>query len=330
MKLIFEGLLTLAAWTIGAQTSGEAHGRQVEAPAKTGVERHVVLGSRVSLAPPAGHAQGKGFVGYQWKELNASLVIVELPAAYVFASRGFGPAQLKNKGMTGIESVDTKFGVHDGKLIHATQRVDDQDYEKWIAVFGDDKHTVAITVSLPDALSDEVSLGFKNALTGATWDPKLAIDPFATHPWTVETPSGLKLATTISANIMFTETGDPMQLPRADMAHLVIVPSVGDVKLTDAREFAENRVRTLPTIQGVEFERSAEFTAGGRTGWEIVAKATAADGGREVVFHLVLLVGDTDYVKFESQAPIEKRDTWLPRLRACAASWKLKPPPEQK
>src|SRR5690606_14791482 len=41
---------------------------------------HVLVpGTRVRLAPPAGHEAGRGFLGYQWPESATSLMVLEMP-----------------------------------------------------------------------------------------------------------------------------------------------------------------------------------------------------------------------------------------------------------
>ena len=293
-------------------------------------ERRVVPGTRVWLAPPAGHAPGNGYFGYQWADLGASLIVAELRAPSAEMVAGFDAENLAKQGMTLLEATDAKFGQHKGKLIHATQRANGALYEKWLAVFGDEKRTVLITVNLPDALDDELAAQFKAAVLGAVWDPTLQVDPFAVLPWTITQPQGLAFATNIGPTLLFTEDGEPVQKDKPASARLLVGPSAGEAKIADARKFAESRVRKLPGMAGLELESSVEFSAGGRTGWEIVARATDRDSGQELLLHQVLLVGQSDYVLFVGQCAREQRDTWLPRFQACAASWKLKPPPEQK
>lgn len=311
----------------GFQTALPApHAAQVQ----TNDERRVVPGTRVSLTPPAGHAPGSGFFGYQWADSGVSLIVAELRAPSAEMVAGFDAENLAKQGMTLLEAVDAKFGQHKGKLVHATQRANGVLYEKWLAVFGDEKRTVLITLNLPDALDDELAAKFKAAVQGAVWDPTLQVDPFALLPWTIARPQGLEFATNIGPTLLFTEDGEPVQKDKPASARLIVGPSAGEAKIADARAFAESRARKLPGMADLEFESSVEFAAGGRTGWELVARATDRDSGQELLIHQVLLVGKSDYVLFVGQCAREQRETWLPRLRACAASWKLKPPPEQK
>lgn len=287
-------------------------------------------GTRVSLAPPAGHAPGSGFFGYQWADSGVSLIVAELRAPSAEMGAGFDAENLAKQGMTLLEATDAKFGQHKGRLVHATQRANGVLYEKWLAVFGDEKRTVLITLNLPDALDDERAAQFKAAVQGAVWDPTLQVDPFALLPWTIARPQGLEFATNIGPTLLFTEDGEPVQKDKPASARLIVGPSAGEAKVADARKFAESRIRKLPGMADLELESSVEFAVGGRTGWELVARATDRDSGQELLLHQVLLVGQSDYVLFVGQCAREQRDTWLPRFQACAASWKLKPPPEQK
>lgn len=323
------GLFVLAASTAALASelsNNELHTAAQASPQESSDQRKLVPGTRVRLAPPPGHSPGKGFLGYQWEETGASLLILEMPAPYAEVGAGFDAEGMAKKGMTLLEASDARFGVHEGKLVHATQRAQGVEFEKWMAVLGDERRTVMITANFPQVLAEELSAPFKEALLGATWDPKLEIDPFEILPWTITAPKGLKFAANMGTTLIFTENGEVDQKATPASPRLMVSPSIGNAKIVDARKFAESRLRKLPGFGSLELESSTEFSAGGRAGWEIVATAVDEPSGVEIVLHQILLVGDGEYHLFVAQSGREQRETWLPRFRACAASWKLKAP----
>src|SRR5881396_1220239 len=59
------------------------------------------VNSRVGLVPPAGFAPSAKFPGFESPELNAAILIVELPAeAFAELEKGFTDEALKTRGMT--------------------------------------------------------------------------------------------------------------------------------------------------------------------------------------------------------------------------------------
>ena len=75
----------------------------------------LVPGTRVRLAPPAGHQPGRGFLGYQWPETSASLIVIEMPGPYAEASTGFEEKRLAKAGMKLVESSEAKISGRDGR-----------------------------------------------------------------------------------------------------------------------------------------------------------------------------------------------------------------------
>jgi hypothetical protein len=294
-------------------------------------EKVLVPGTRVKLAPPAGHAPGRGFLGYQWPESGASLIVVEVPGPYAEVAEGFGDEKkLAKNGMKLIEASDVKVGGREGRLIHLRQKSQGILFRKWLAVFGDEKRTVMLNAVFPDDLEGDLPAALKAALLGAEWDPSLEVDPFAPLPWTLARPEGLSFAGNLGTALLYTEDGEVAQKVNPTSARLTISPSMGEVDVGDARTFAEKRIQKLPLFRNLEIESSSAFEAGGRKGWEIVAKARHGKEPVELLIHQVLLVGEGEYHLIVAQCARDQRDTWLPRFRACASTWKLKEAPEVK
>jgi hypothetical protein len=179
----------------------------------------------------------------------------------------------------------------------------------------------------PSVLDAQCSAPLKAALLGAEWDTKLEIAPYVVLPWTIAKPEGLRFAGNLGTNLLYTEDGEFVQKDKPASARFVVGPSIGKVQTGEPRRMAETRLRQLPQIgEKLEIESSTAFDVAGRSGWEIVAKARDTKNALDVSVHLVLLVGESEYMLFTGQCAHASRDTWLPRWRACAKSWKPKEP----
>lgn len=324
-------IATLAVLLVGAIPPEAAFPREDPAPAVR-AEKILVPGSRVRLAPPAGHEAGRGFLGYQWPDSAASLIVLEMPGPCAEVVRGFDEKGLAKGGMKLIEASDARIDGRDARLFLVSQESHGIRFRKWIAIFGDAQRTVMLNAVFPEELAGGLPAALKAALLAAAWDPTLEVDPFAVLPWTLARPEGLRFAGNIGTSLLYTEDGEVVQKDKPASARIVVSPSMGVVDVANARTFAEKRVRALPFGQDLEVESSVDFAAGGRKGWEIVAKARIGKDGPELLVHQVLLVGEGEYHLFVAECGRAQRDTWLPRFRACAASWKLKdaPPAEPK
>lgn len=297
------------------------------APVETST-RLLVPGTRVRLTPPPGHAPGQGFFGFQWEKAGASLVVTEFPGPYAQVSAAFDKAELAKKGMKLRELRDVKLDGRAAKLASVSQTERDIQFSKWMLLTGDEKSSVMLVATFPTEYEDQLSAKLESALLGASWDPNLEVDPFAVLPWTIDKPLGLKFASQMGTALIFTEDGQASQKDKPTSPRLLIAPSMGQTTVTDARAFAERRLRQMPNLTDLEIQSSFEFSAGGRKGWELCAKATDKSNDVALFVHQVVLVGDDEYHLFLGQCGYEARETWSPRFRDCAKSWKLKSPPK--
>jgi hypothetical protein len=118
-----------------------------------------------------------------------------------------------------------------------------------------------------------------------------------------------------------------VQKEKPESARLFVGPSMGKVDVGDPRKLAETRARQIPEIgKSLEHESSTALDVAGRKGWEIVAKARDPKRDLDLAVYLVMLVGEGEYMLFTGQCAHANRDTWLPRWRACARSWKPREP----
>lgn len=287
-------------------------------------QRSVVPGTRVRLIPPAGHAAGRGFLGYQWEDSAASLMVMEMPGDFATTVAGFDEKGLAKGGMKLLETSSVKLEGRDARLFLVSQTSQGIAFKKWMVVTGDAKRTVLMTASFPEELEGELPQALKQALLGAEWDPKLEVDPFAPLTWTIATPQGLRFAGNLGTSLIYTEDGEMVQKDKPAVARLSVSPSMGTVEVGDIQSFAEKRWKQLPYGKGFAWEGSQAFESPLRKGWEIVGKYTDPKQGIAIQVQQLILVGEGEYHIFVGQCAGAQAETWLPRWRECAKSWKPK------
>jgi hypothetical protein len=302
--------------------------RPVEDPPPPAGKLILVPGTRVYVAPPAGHAPGRGYLGFTWPEDGSSLAIKEMRGAYADSVKDMNAESLARNGMTVLSTAEVEISGRPARLCHVTQKQRDLTVRKWLAATGDDKRTLLLTAAYVDVLDGKLSEPMKNALLGAVWDPSLDVDPFVIVPWSIEKPAGMRFADQTGMMFVFTEDGDPATEATPGKAQVSVGPVLGEIPVADLRSATEEKARKLAQVgETLEIESSAALDAGGRKGWEVVGKARA--GEAPVLVHVVVLTGPGDHVLLTGQCALDRRETWLPTLRASARSWKLRPKPAE-
>ena len=86
-------------------------------------ENHKLIpGTKCSIIPPKGFVLSTDFNGFQNPDIGASIMIVELPAAYQSVNAGFTEAALKSQGMTLLDMQTVDFNNSKAKLIKVSQQ----------------------------------------------------------------------------------------------------------------------------------------------------------------------------------------------------------------
>ncbi len=124
-----------------------------------------VVGTHVSLIPPAGFTPSTQFPGYQFESLGSSIMITELPGPFAEASAGFSkPSELMKRGMSVLDKKEVKSNGQNGLLVKVEQNAYGTDYLKWLLIFGDEKEAVIITATFPKQYESELSEKMKASI----------------------------------------------------------------------------------------------------------------------------------------------------------------------
>jgi len=296
-----------------------------------------VPGTRVRLAPPAGHVPGPTFRGYEWPGTSTSLSIHEAREIVGHVLAEFDASRLREHGATLVDQARATFGEYKGRLLRVRFDQRGVPMERWIAVVGTLDRTAVLFASYAEQDADLWRDTMKATLLGATWNPAVDFDPLESLPWTVEPPGGLVFAEVVETTVVFAEDEDLRSADPAD-AWTLVRPVRRHAENADLRTFAEAAVRKFE-MERLDVDQTAPIEIGGRAGWEILARCKETTTEAEVILglyrkpkpesllHQIVLVDAEQYVQITSKCTIDSREAWLPRFRACAASWKPRPDP---
>jgi len=290
-------------------------------------ERVIVAGTHVKLRPPAGFVPAVGFTGFHLPDLGVSILVTEIPGPFAEVAKGTDEKGLRRSGMMLISRSDATISGRTGLLIHASQSMQDVEYEKWMAVFGDDKHTVMVVAAFPKILAPGQSDALKRVVLDSEWDPTLAVDPFADLDWTVEVSKELLFAGRMQKVLTFNVEGSiPAKDPNQPM--LIVAPSVDDTPIDDLQNYAEKRLRQTALLKKFEIQRSAAVKVAGFDAWEIVASAEHEKSKTPNHLYQLMIVRPEGYILVQGRCTQEAAKQFAPLFEKGARSWKPKPRPE--
>lgn len=255
-----------------------------------------IVGTKVSIIPPAGFEHSPNFLGMQQVESGSSIVIAEIPVPYATAAREMDGKLLLSKGVE-VETVDS-IQLNGSSAILATgmQMSRIGMFGKVILLFGNDSQSVIVTGAYPQELE---SLGeqIKRSILTSVFEPRKVVDPFESMDYRIDpSETKLKFAKSFMNSLIYTIDGlVPTASP--DKTSLTVTKSFSPVDVEDRKLFAINRVKQI--TKKVKPIRSIEpVTIDGIEGFEVLTSARSPITGEEEVVYQVILFSDGFYYIF--------------------------------
>src|SRR5687768_14841330 len=165
-----------------------------------------VAGTSVALAPPAGFVPSNRFPGFERADLQASLMVTEIPGPVADVSRGMTADGLATRGMTLISSTRRLVDGRQSLLLKVSQPAGGMTVHKWMLVSGDAKATVMIVGTFPKEYEPEIGDAMRESVLTARWAVAGAPpDHFEGLSFRVSPTPSLKIAGRMSNMLMLTE-----------------------------------------------------------------------------------------------------------------------------
>ena len=279
-----------------------------------------VPGSSVSLEPPPGFTASSRFAGFERADLQASIMVTEIPGPFASVTGGMNAAGLATRGMTLIASGRTQVDGKQALLLYVSQSAGGIEYVKWMLSAGDAKGTVMIVATFPKSAEAELGGALRASVLSARWTAAAAPDPFEGLPFRVAATASLKIAGRMNNLLLMTESGS-MQPRGPGSAVFMIGSSVAPVQITDLAGFAEARARQTKQLRNLQISRHGSVTVAGSVAHELIAQGTDQASGRAVALYQVLLPEDGGYVLMQGLVATSRAAAMIPEFRTAAQSY---------
>jgi hypothetical protein len=269
------------------------------------------INSRVGLVPPAGFAPSAKFPGFENPELNAAILIVELPAeAFAELEKGFTNEALKARGMT--VAAREALTVADGRGVFVAGPQES----------GGQKRYEAVMIATASGITTVVSVQMLEA-THATLTDAMLRDSLKTLAVRKEVPDAERLSVLPyklgnlagfriirsgrdGAAILTEGPNDAVEAVAQPFMIIGIAP--GQAPKPEERDtFARRIFSTAPGIKDVKIIRAEPLRMGRANGYEIVAEAKDLKSDVDVTTVQWLRFGSSGYMQMLG---IARRTTW--------------------
>lgn len=262
-------------------------------------EHQQISGTSIFLIPPADFLPATNFSGFQEESISASILLVEIPASFDEATKGFSDERFKAQGVDVKKTEEIMVNGDPGLLLTAEQSAYGTTFSKYLLVFGDDQNTYMLNSSFPKEL-EEFKDKMLASLLSVVVDADLKADPLAAVPFSVDA-EGTKLQFAISMTGMLLYTVDG-KVPTAseDKTTFIVGPSLGAVLSINRKQTAISRLEQMPYSDlTYEEDQIEEVEIDGMSGYAIVAegrsKAQGADTETKDLIYQVMLFHDEGY-----------------------------------
>jgi hypothetical protein len=288
------------------------------APAGALAQPREVIGTSITLEPPAGFTQAERFSGFGQEATLASIMVTELPGAFSEMDARLTPEALAEGGMT-VRSADSlTVGGRPGRLFALTQQVDGVAFEKWVLIFGDDDGTAFVTGAYPRESAATLSEPIRLAVLSARRSGRPVGDPFEGIGFWIDPGSRLRIAERMGNTLAINDTGT---LPNADAGapFLVVGSSINEVELDDVEAFSRTRAARLgDKVRLSAITGGGPVTIDGGAGWELFADVVQIDDEMPIRMYQVVIPEGNHYILVQAFVDEARAAEFIPEFQAIA------------
>jgi hypothetical protein len=281
-----------------------------------------VPGTSVALAAPAGFVPSSRFPGFERADLQASIMVTEIPGPVADVARGMTAEALATRGMALISSTGQLVDGRQALLLKVSQTAAGMTVHKWMIVSGDTRTSVMIVGTFPREHDADIGEALKKSLMTTRWAVTDAPpSPFEGLSFRISPTPSLKIAGRMSNMLMLTESG--RMGPQGPAAALFVVgTSIGSVELRDLPAFAVARASQTKQLKDLRVSDQGTITIAGETGYQLVASGTDITTGRLVTLYQVVLRDPHGYVLMQGMVASTRAAALLPEFRKAAQTFR--------
>lgn len=226
--------------------------------------------------------------GYRDESRDASLLIFELESPFDQARQRLEPGALAQRNLSYVDEKPVRIDEVPGVLVHATQISEDGSrYAKLMALVGDDRRSIMLVATYPQASADHFALAMEESLLSAQFEPDSRPDVMGGLPMRIDPTRSFTFHQRTDTTITFVlkdGSGDSSR-PRAKFV-AGFEPLQTD--MTDRRLIAEDRLAHMLGVRDVLIHESHYANVAGMPAYEIVATAILNDRDVPCIIHQTL------------------------------------------
>ena len=252
-----------------------------------------IRGSKVSMIPPNDFTVATNFMGFQQEDTNSSIMVLDFPTSYTTVIKGFTKENFEKAGLK-MEAVDTlTLNNKPAILVRGVQFIYEQNYTKYILVFGSETETIMINgASVMD--KPLLSTSIKNAMLTVVYDPNKVLSPLDAVDFRLETKNTGYVFSKSMSNMLIYDKELLASDESSDKRSFVVSKSISKSNVENKKLFAENRIKGLP-MQVNQILTVAKVFINNLEGYEIIADGVNRKTGQKEQAFLTILFNDLDY-----------------------------------
>ena len=256
-------------------------------------EHQEIYGSKIKMVLPKGFTVAKNFMGFQQEATNSSVMVADVPSPYAKVSGGLTKENLLKQGVR-VENIEniTVNGLP-GLFITGEQTAQETVFRKYSLAFGTEKETLLISGIVPKG-DKELEQLVKNALYTTVYDADKVLTPLDAVDFEISTAGTEFVFAKSMSNMLIYNRDGKMPSETADKASFVIAKAFSKIEILDKKEFATNRIKTLP-VQITKIHSITPITLSGLSGFEITAEGVDRKKGTPEQAYQVMLFADNMY-----------------------------------
>jgi hypothetical protein len=280
-----------------------------------------VPGTSTSLEPPKGFSLADRFPGFQSAELQASIMVTEIPGPAPEVMKGMTKDGLAKNQMNLISSKAQTVAGQEGMLLHVSQTAAGTEFLKWILVAGDQKSCVTIVGTFPKSAGEKVGEAIRKSMLTASRTSGSMSNPLEGLSYRVTPTPKMKLAGRLGNMLMLTESGS-MGPHGPDEPAYFVGPSVGDLRIDSLQAFSETRAKQTARLKDIKNFEGRALKVDGRAAYELLADAKDDKSGAAIRLYQVVAPEPGGYLIAQGLIVSARAPEMLPEFRRITASYR--------
>lgn len=282
-----------------------------------------IEGTRAALEPPPHFESSSTFPGFERSDLQATIMVTQLPAPVSHMISGMTPAALASRGMTVLSAIDVQAKGGSARLLDVRQTSGPTTVAKWMLIGGDEQSTVLAVATFPLENAAKVSDSARRSLLSLSWNTVAAGDPLAGVRFRLQAVDGLKIAGQL-ANLMLLNESGAMPAPDAPVdpgaPFYIAGHEPTGVVATNPAEFARAVAKRTANLVDIGHFKERETRLDGSPAVEILAEARDRRTGRPTSLYQVTSIEETGYFVVKGIVASDRFDLALPSFRRLTES----------